>query len=126
MAEWAQAEKSENKLASTLTNLLGIYFSFAMWQKFELALTDFLGASLAIIIATLVFLCYQIIKIDQKNESDAGYQKNPYISYLKDENGIYQALNTNTADNNKSTLMTIATFVFIIWLSEMTWSNIFL
>ena len=124
MNESTSHANPENRLASTLTSLLGIYFSFAMWQRFELALTDYLGASLAIIIVTIIFLCYQIIKADRKNESDEGYQKNPYISYMKDESGVYQPFNTNTADNNKSTFMTIATFVFIVWLCEMTWSNV--
>lgn len=125
MAEWLGATKSENRLGVTLTNLLGLYFSFAMWKKFELALTELWGWAVASVILTVLFLGYQVVKADQKNDHESGYLKNPYMSLLKDENGVYQPHEYNSEGQKSSTIMTVFSFLFILFVSELTWFDVF-
>ena len=50
-------------LIATLTGILGLYLTAAMWVEFNDALGTLFGPSIGVIIGTLVFLIYQ----DRKN-----------------------------------------------------------
>ncbi|MEK9730994.1 MAG: hypothetical protein VW230_04465 [Candidatus Poseidoniales archaeon] len=125
MAEWQGAPHTENRLGMTLTNLLGIYFSFAMWKKFEVALTELWGWAVASVILTVLFLGYQVVKADQKNDLESGYLRNPYLNFIKDENGVYQSYEYNIEERKSSSVMTMFSFLFILFVSELTWFDVF-
>ena len=51
-------------LIGTLTGLLSLYLSFAMWEEFNDSLGSLVGPAIGVVIGTIVFLLYQPRKMN--------------------------------------------------------------
>ncbi|MBR96011.1 MAG: hypothetical protein CMA81_04250 [Euryarchaeota archaeon] len=111
-------------LIATLTGILGLYLTAAMWVEFNDALGTLFGPSIGVIIGTLVFLIYQ----DRKNVKEftfgQDYTTSESTTLVKGKDGRYTQVDSDV-EKGRNPVMFIAMIYFAIFLvSEISWSDL--
>ncbi|MDG1551484.1 MAG: hypothetical protein P8Q95_07145 [Candidatus Poseidoniaceae archaeon] len=108
----------------TLTGLLSLYLSFAMWEKFNESLGDLVGPALGVVIGTIIYLLYQTKKNEREFTQGSNYTTSETTSMYRDENGRMQQVDSNTEVGRNPVLFIAIIYGFIVLISELSWSDL--
>ena len=111
-------------IIGTLTGLLSLYLSFAMWEEFNDSLGSLFGPALGVVIGTIVFLLYQTKKNEREFTQGSNYTTSETTTMYRDENGRMQQLESNTEVGRNPVLFIAILYGFIILISELSWSDL--
>ena len=108
----------------TLTGLLSLYLSFAMWEKFNESLGDLVGPALGVVIGTIIYLLYQTKKNEREFTQGSNYTTSETTSMYRDENGRMQQVDSDTEVGRNPVLFIAIIYGFIVLISELSWSDL--
>ena len=108
----------------TLTGLLSLYLSFAMWEEFNESLGSLFGPALGVVIGTTVFLMYQTKKNEREFTQGSNYTTSETTSMYRDENGRMQQVDSDTEVGRNPVLFIAIMYGFIVLISELSWSDL--
>ena len=108
----------------TLTGLLSLYLSFAMWEKFNESLGDLVGPALGVVIGTIIYLLYQTKKNEREFTQGSDYTTSETTSMYRDENGRMQQVDSDTEVGRNPVLFIAIVYGFIVLISELSWSDL--
>lgn len=108
----------------TLTGLLSLYLSFAMWEEFNESLGSLFGPALGVVIGTTVFLMYQTKKNEREFTQGSNYTTSETTSMYRDENGRMQQVDSDTEVGRNPVLFIAILYGFIVLISELSWSDL--
>lgn len=108
----------------TLTGLLSLYLSFAMWEEFNESLGSLFGPAIGVVIGTTVFLMYQTKKNEREFTQGSNYTTSETTSMYRDENGRMQQVDSNTEVGRNPVLFIAIIYGFIVLISELSWSDL--
>ena len=108
----------------TLTGLLSLYLSFAMWEKFNESLGDLVGPALGVVIGTIIYLLYQTKKNEREFTQGSNYTTSETTSMYRDENGRMQQVDSDTEVGRNPVLFIAILYGFIVLISELSWSDL--
>ncbi|MEJ6563464.1 MAG: hypothetical protein QNL85_07160 [Euryarchaeota archaeon] len=104
-------------LISMITGVFGLYLTASMWFEFQAALSNMVGASMAVIISTTAFLVYQSKKNVKETAMSGSYELN--------ESFNREGVNPLAAQSGRHPVIFMAIiYMFVVLLSEMTWSDL--
>lgn len=108
----------------TLTGLLSLYLSFAMWEEFNESLGSLFGPAIGVVIGTTVFLMYQTKKNEREFTQGSNYTTSETTSMYRDENGRMQQVDSDTEVGRNPVLFIAIIYGFIVLISELSWSDL--
>lgn len=108
----------------TLTGLLSLYLSFAMWEEFNESLGSLFGPAIGVVIGTTVFLMYQTKKNEREFTQGSNYTTSETTSMYRDENGRMQQVDSDTEVGRNPVLFIAILYGFIVLISELSWSDL--
>tara|TARA_X000000368_G_C22855830_1_gene634258 strand:+ start:128 stop:514 length:387 start_codon:yes stop_codon:yes gene_type:complete len=111
-------------IIGTLTGLLSLYLSFAMWEEFNDSLGSLFGPAIGVVIGTIVFLLYQTKKNEREFTQGSNYTTSETTTMYRDENGRMQQLESDTEVGRNPVLFIAILYGFIILISELSWSDL--
>ena len=119
-------QKAGKGAIATLTGLLGLYMTAAMWVEFNAALGTVFGPSLGVIVGTLVFLLYQDRKNVKEFTAGQNYSTSESTTLVKGPDGRYTHAEYNIENGRNPVLFVAIVYFAIILLSEYSWANLIL
>tara|TARA_B100001250_G_scaffold368852_1_gene351848 strand:- start:363 stop:749 length:387 start_codon:yes stop_codon:yes gene_type:complete len=111
-------------IIGTLTGLLSLYLSFAMWEEFNDSLGSLFGPAIGVVIGTIVFLLYQTKKNEREFSSGSNYTTSETTSMYRDANGRMQQMESDTEVGRNPVFFVAILYGFIILISELSWSDL--
>ena len=111
-------------MIGTLTGLLSLYLSFAMWEEFNDSLGALFGPALGVVIGTTVFLMYQTKKNEREFSSGSNYTTSETTSMYRDSNGRMQQMESDTEVGRNPVIFIAILYGFIVLISEISWSDL--
>ena len=111
-------------IIGTLTGLLSLYLSFAMWEEFNDSLGSLFGPALGVVIGTIVFLLYQTKKNEREFTQGSNYTTSETTTMYRDENGRMQQMESDTETGRNPVLFVAILYAFIVLISELSWSDL--
>tara|TARA_B100001996_G_scaffold365773_1_gene335930 strand:- start:425 stop:811 length:387 start_codon:yes stop_codon:yes gene_type:complete len=111
-------------IIGTLTGLLSLYLSFAMWEEFNDSLGSLFGPAIGVVIGTIVFLLYQTKKNEREFTQGSNYTTSETTTMYRDANGRMQQLESDTEVGRNPVLFIAILYGFIILISELSWSDL--
>ena len=116
--------KAEKSTISMLTGALGVYMTAAMWFEFNDALGTYFGASMGIIIGTIVFMIYQSNKNIKEFSFDGNYNTSERTRFVRHDDGTISEVDGNMEPGRNAVGWIAIMYVTVIVLSEITWSDL--
>ena len=107
-------------IIGTLTGLLSLYLSFAMWEEFN----DSLGSLFGPAIGVVMFLLYQTKKNERDFTHGSNYTTSETTTMYRDANGRMQQMESDTEVGRNPVLFIAILYGFIILISELSWSDL--
>ena len=111
-------------IIGTLTGLLSLYLSFAMWEEFNDSLGSLFGPAIGVVIGTIVFLLYQTKKNEREFTQGSNYTTSETTTMYRDANGRMQQMESDTEVGRNPVLFIAILYGFIILISELSWSDL--
>jgi len=111
-------------IIGTLTGLLSLYLSFAMWEEFNDSLGSLFGPAIGVVIGTIVFLLYQTKKNEREFTQGSNYTTSETTTMYRDANGRMQQLESDTEVGRNPVFFIAILYGFIILISELSWSDL--
>ena len=111
-------------IIGTLTGLLSLYLSFAMWEEFNDSLGSLFGPALGVVIGTIVFLLYQTKKNEREFTQGSNYTTSETTTMYRDANGRMQQMESDTEVGRNPVFFVAILYGFIILISELSWSDL--
>lgn len=113
----ATSKDAQAGLISMITGVFGLYLTASMWFEFQAALTNMVGASMAIVISTTAFLIYQSRKNVRETAMNGTYEVN--------ESFNREGVDPLAAQSGRHPVIFMAIiYFFVVVLSELTWSDL--
>ena len=111
-------------IIGTLTGLLSLYLSFAMWEEFHESLGSLFGPALGAVIGTIVFLLYQTKKNEREFTQGSNYTTSETTTMYRDANGRMQQMESDTETGRNPVIFVAILYAFIVLISELSWSDL--
>ena len=111
-------------LIGTLTGLLSLYLSFAMWEEFYDSLGSLFGPAIGVVIGTIVFLLYQTKKNEREVTEGSSYTTSESTTMYRDQEGRMQQMESDTEVGRNPVFFVAMLYGFIILASELSWSDL--
>ena len=111
-------------LIGTLTGLLSLYLSFAMWEEFNDSLGSLFGPAIGVVIGTIVFLLYQTKKNEREFTEGSSYTTSESTTMYRDQEGRMQQMESDTEVGRNPVFFVAMLYGFIILASELSWSDL--
>ena len=111
-------------IIGTLTGLLSLYLSFAMWEEFNDSLGSLFGPAIGVVIGTIVFLLYQTKKNEREFTQGSNYTTSETTTMYRDANGRMQQMESDTEVGRNPVFFIAILYGFIILISELSWSDL--
>ena len=116
--------KAEKSTISMLTGALGVYMTAAMWYEFTGALGDYFGASMGIIVGTIVFMIYQSNKNIKEFSFDGNYNTSERTQFIRNDDGTISEVDGDMEPGRNAVGWIAIMYFTVILLSEITWSDL--
>jgi hypothetical protein len=111
-------------IIGTLTGLLSLYLSFAMWEEFNESLGTLFGPAFGVVIGTIIYLLYQTKKNEREFTQGSNYTTSESTTMYRDENGRMQQMESDTEAGRNPVLFIAILYGFIVLISELSWSDL--